>query len=350
MSSRKKIQIFYGGFKAIKGGVNSNTITLTKELEKNFDVSLYTLDNLPFLIKFFPHTIEKIVNFFFLPLGFFYKDICTRFLFKLFFDKKVDYRIFQDVYLSWNSNIPSITILHAVWSDNLQKFAIKKKKLEKLKQKEINKINSIKHPVCTVSTEYKNYILKKHFFNNIKNEMNVVELGIKKNSVIIRNKQKQKKLIYIGSLEKRKNIFFLLRVFHKIYKYNQKYRLTIIGKGPDEYQLKGIVKKLKLPVKFLGNKNHKEIFNELSKHNIYTHTSIKESFSLSLLEAKIAGLSTVAYKYLQVPKNFIDYGVNEFSENKWFNTIINIKKKPIKFKYKKYLINNMVNRLLKIAK
>ena len=350
MSSKKKIQIFYGGFKAIKGGVNSNSMTLTKELEKNFDVSLYTLDNLPFLIKFFPHTIEKIVNFFFLPLGFYYKDICTRFLFKLFFDKKVDYRIFQDVCLSWNSTIPSITILHAVWSDNLQKFSIKKKKLEKLKQKEINKINSIKHPICTVSTEYKNYILKKHFFNNIKNKINVVELGIKKNSVIIKNKQKPKKIIYVGALEIRKNVFFLLRVFHKIYEYDQKFRLTIIGKGPDEYQLKDFVKKLKLPVKFLGYKNHKEIFNELSKHSIYIHTSLKESFSLSLLEAKIAGLSTVAYKHLQVPKNFIDYGVNEFSENKWFNTIINIKKKPIKFKYKKYLINNMVNRLLKIAK
>ena len=114
--------------------------------------------------------------------------------------------------------------------------------------------------------------------------------------------------------------------------------------------MKDFVKKLKLPVKFLGYKNHKEIFNELSKHSIYIHTSLKESFSLSLLEAKIAGLSTVAYKHLQVPKIFIDYGVNEFSENKWFNTIINIKKKPIKFKYKKYLINNMVNRLLKIAK
>ena len=131
MSDKKKIQIFYGGFKAIKGGVNSNSTTLTKELENFFDVSLHTLDSLPFLIKFFPHIIEKTINFFFLPLGFYYKGICTRFLFKLFFDKKVDYRIFQDVYLSWNSNIPSITILHAVWSDNLQKFSIKKKKIRK---------------------------------------------------------------------------------------------------------------------------------------------------------------------------------------------------------------------------
>ena len=89
MKDKKKIQIFYGGFKFIKGGVNSNSNTLKEELQKNFDVSLYTLDNLPLLVRFFPHAIEKVVNFFFLPLGFFYKDICTSFLFKFFLIKKL---------------------------------------------------------------------------------------------------------------------------------------------------------------------------------------------------------------------------------------------------------------------
>ena len=349
MKDKKKIQIFYGGFKFIKGGVNSNSNTLKEELQKNFDVSLYTLDNLPLLVRFFPHAIEKVVNFFFLPLGFFYKDICTSFLFKFFFNKKADYRIFQDIYLSWNSSVPSTTILHAIWSDNLQKYSLKKKQLIALKKKEIIKINSIKHGICTVSAPYKYFILKKHFKNSIKNKINIVELGIKQYS-IRKQKQKQKTLIYVGALEKRKNIFFLLRVFHKIYEYDKKYSLTIIGEGPDKHKLEDIAKKLKLPVKFLGSKNHKEIFNELSKHSIYVHTSVKESFSLSLLEAKISGLSTVAYKYLEVPKNFIDYDVDEFKENKWFKKIINITRKKNNFRYKKYLIKNMANKLIKLAK
>ena len=117
----------------------------------------------------------------------------------------------------------------------------------------------------------------------------------------------------------------MLRVFNKLHKYDNKYSLTIIGSGPDESKLREIAGNYGLPVKFLGNKTTKEIFNELSKHEIYIHTSVKESFSLSLLEAKIAGLRTIAYKYLEVPKEFIDYGVDDFKEYKWFKKIISIK-------------------------
>ena len=181
---KKKIQIFYGGFVFKKGGVNSNSITLKEELQKNFDVSLYSLDSLPLFFRFFPHFVERVVNFFFLPLGFFYKDMCTGFLFKFFFNKKkTDYRIFQDINLSWNSNVPSVTMLHAIWSDNLQKYDLKKKEILELKKKEIKKINSIKHNICTVSYPYKKFILEEHFFNKIKKNFKVVELGIKKYSV-----------------------------------------------------------------------------------------------------------------------------------------------------------------------
>jgi glycosyltransferase involved in cell wall biosynthesis len=172
---------------------------------------------------------------------------------------------------------------------------------------------------------------------------------IKKNSVK-KNKRIKKSLIYVGSLEKRKNIFFLINVFYKLYKYDKKYLLTIIGNGPEEAQIKKITKTLKLPVKFLGSKNNDEVLDELDKHSIYVHTSIKESFSLSLLEAKVSGLITVAYKYLQIPNNFVDYPVDEFEENKWFKKKIRIKRNNKKFKYKKYLISNMANKLLKIAK
>ena len=147
---KKTIQIFYGGFKFVKGGVNSHSKAIADVLEKNYEVKLITLDNLSIVIRFLPHLVEKIVNFFSLPMGFYYKGICTKILFKLFFNSKCDYRIFEDIYITWNSNIPSITILHAVWSDNLQKFSIKDEHIKKLKYKEIKVINSIQHPVSTV--------------------------------------------------------------------------------------------------------------------------------------------------------------------------------------------------------
>ena len=94
MNKKKSIQIFYGGFKFVKGGVNSHSISLKEELKENFDVNLITLDNLSIFVRFLPHLVERIVNFFFLPLGFYYKGICTKILFKLFFNNNCNYRIY----------------------------------------------------------------------------------------------------------------------------------------------------------------------------------------------------------------------------------------------------------------
>ena len=344
---KKKIQIFYGGFKFVKGGVNSHSILLKDSLSKKFDVSLITLDDLSLLVRFLPHLIEKIINFFYLPMGFYYKGRLTQILFKFFFNKKCDYRIFEDIYISWNSNTPSLTIIHAVWSDNLQKYNLKKNFFQKLKNKEVKTINSIKHSICTVSEPYRKYLINKHFNHNIKKNISIVELGIKKINYIHKKKLNLKSLIYVGSLEARKNITFLFKVFKKIYQHDKSYKLTIIGDGPDKISLQKFKKKYNLPIKFLGNKNQDEIFKELKKHGIYIHTSVKESFSLSLLEAKISGLVTIAYNKLEVPKEFIDIGVNNFNLNNWFNKIIFFKKiNNKKFNSKKFLINNSSKKLI----
>lgn len=348
MSKKKSIQIFYGGFKFIKGGVNSHSISLKEEFKDKFNVSLITLDDLSIFVRFLPHLVERIVNFFFLPLGFYYKGICTRILFKLFFNNNCNYRIFEDIYISWNSNVPSITMLHAVWSDNLQKYKINKNDFEKLKKKEIKIINEINHPVCTVSDPYRQFIINKHFSKKILKKISIIELGINKFNKISKKISIPNSLIYVGSLESRKNIFFLFKLFNKLYKINQNYKLTIIGDGPDKKELIKYRNKNNLPIRFLGNKNQKEIFNELYKHEIYIHTSIKESFSLSLLEAKFSGLITIAYKNLEVPKEFIDIGIDNFDVNNWINKIIYRKKNKInKINLKKYLLKNTAKKLLK---
>ena len=84
MTIKKSVQIFYGGFRFVKGGVNIHSNLLEKELKKKFNVTLISLDNVPFPFKYLPHLIEKFINLFSLPLGYFYKGIITRFLFKFF--------------------------------------------------------------------------------------------------------------------------------------------------------------------------------------------------------------------------------------------------------------------------
>ena len=52
-------------------------------------------------------------------------------------------------------------------------------------------------------------------------KINIVELGI--NDFTIKKKRLKKSLIYVGALEKRKNVFFMLQVFNKLYNYDNKY-------------------------------------------------------------------------------------------------------------------------------
>lgn len=348
---KKKLFIYYGGFKSLKGGVISNSYSLKKELQNFFDVKLICLDDLPFYLRYFPHILEKIINLFFMPVGFYYKGIITKNLYKLLFSKNAQYRIFQDIYLSWNSNIPSLTFMHAVWSDNLQQYNFKDKNLNYLKNKEIYKINNINHSLCTVSVPYKNFILKKHFSNKIKKNINVVELGItndfKKKIVSSIN---NKSLIYVGALEVRKNIFFLIDVFNKLYSLDNNYTLTIIGDGPQKTSLIDYASKMNLPINFLGSKSTSDVIKELLKNRIYIHTSVKESFSLSILEAKMLGLITVASKNIQVPKDFVDIKLKNFDAMKWSHRILKINYKLKKFNKKKYLLANTVKKIIKLLK
>lgn len=351
MRPKKNVQIFYGGFKSVKGGVNIHSNLLKKELKKKFKVSLISLDSIPFPFKYLPHIIEKIVNLFSLPLGYFYKGKFTKIMFKFFFDKETDFRIFEDIYISWNSKIPSVTMLHAVWSDNLQKFLLKPEKIYQLKSKELYKINSINHPIAVVSQPYLNYIKKYHFKNKIKKKLKTIELGIEK--IKIKYKPKKKTIIYVGALETRKNIFLMLRIFKDVYELNKKYRLTIIGTGPDKKNALNFCNKHRLPVKFKGNRKTHEVIKELQKAQIYLHTSSKESFSISLLEAKMSGLTTIAYKYLEVPKSFIDIGIEDFKVNSWSKKILNLDKNSRlnkKFNSKRYLISNTARKLINVAK
>ena len=50
---KKTIQIFYGGFKFVKGGVNSHSKSIADVFKKNYNVQLITLDNLSIFIRFY---------------------------------------------------------------------------------------------------------------------------------------------------------------------------------------------------------------------------------------------------------------------------------------------------------
>jgi len=316
----KSAIIYYPGFLSRVGGAFFHARNVETELRTlGWDVTVITLDSLPLWCRYAPHLLQIAGNAVYMPFGFLFKSNLIKFLFRRLFDRKADLRIFEDAYVAWNSEIPTITMLHAVWSDNLQAFSVETDRLEKFKACEAEKINGLHHPVVTVSYPYRKYIADEHFAERLSKKIDVVELGRDQSEFqdVQSDNRDRKSIVYSGVLEARKNLFFLFDVFKALREIDPEFKLTIIGDGPDRHRLMEASRIHKLSVKFLGKLSYEGVAAELQRHAIYLHTSVKESFSYSLLEAKLAGLKTCAYAKLQVPEEFIDRPIEEFSVDAW---------------------------------
>lgn len=326
------------------GGAFFHARNIERELTQiGWRVEIITLDNLPVIFRYLPHLLEKLVNWLYAPLGFLYKAYVTKLLYKLFFDKKADVRVFEDIYLSWDSDIPSVSVLHAVWSDNIQAYTVSEAKQQRFRNHEAKIINKIGHPVVTVSYPYRDYIVNEHFKGMLTKKIDVIELGVDQAKFSGSNdaRRLKKSIVYCGTLEARKNLFFLLDLFKAIYEEDSEYSLTIIGDGPDRGRMEAYANGNNLPVRFLGRLDNDNVLPELYQHEIYMHTSVKESFSYSLLEAKMAGLKTCAYAKLQIPAEFIDLGFDTFDVEEWSRGILNIRPELCEFDGSKYTAERM---------
>lgn len=103
-------------------------------------------------------------------------------------------------------------------------------------------------------------------------------------------------ILFIGRLEGRKGLKYLLRAFSLLTQENPRVSLVIAGDGPDREKLEELVRDLSLPrVKFLGYVSEAEKLNLLSKADLFcSPATFGESFGIVLLEAMATGLVTVA--------------------------------------------------------
>lgn len=343
-----KVNIYYAGFVHRVGGAYFHVVNLSKGLKENgFDVTIVTLDDLPIFIRYIPHVFQKLGNFLNFPMGFVYKQNLIKYFFKYRYQNNSDIEIFEDIYTYWKSSKKSVVVLHAIWSDNLQTHDISEAQRLKLEARESEIINNIDSSVVTVSQPYKKFIVSRLQKHGLVKNLEVVELGVDIDKFKAK-KNINNSIVFVGSLEARKNIKFLLQVFKKLRLLGD-YTLTLVGDGPDEIALKNFVAKLNLQkVSFLGRLSYDEVMKELVNHQYYLHTSTKESFSYSLLEAKLSGLTTIAFSGLEVPPEFIDIKMESFDLDEWVDKIFESRVRSSEFKYEKFSYKNMTKQTLDI--
>jgi glycosyltransferase involved in cell wall biosynthesis len=93
-----------------------------------------------------------------------------------------------------------------------------------------------------------------------------------------------KLFLYVGRLEKYKNIHFAIRAMKYL---PNEYKFYIIGKGPFENALRNLAQSLKLEdrVIFLGYQPDEVVYRWLSTCNLFVHLSEIEAFGMTCIEA-----------------------------------------------------------------
>jgi glycosyltransferase involved in cell wall biosynthesis len=353
MAKFRKAIIYYGGFAFRGGGAFMHAKIMRTELERDgWLVELITLENLPWPVRYLPHLVANVLNHVWPPMGYFYKDRMTGFFYKRLFGGGAQLLIFEDIYLSWNSSIPSVALVHAVWSDNLHSIKANASGVKRLIKAEGKVIDSINHPMITVSDAYRTSLIENHAGSPKLGAICVVPSGLDLDAFAFSGDQQRaaKSLVYCGSMEPRKNVRFLFEVFKQLHALDADYRLTIIGDGPDWEHLEAFALQHALPVKFCGRLTRDDVIAELRRHSLYVHPSVKESFSFALLEAKLTGLKTIAAKGLEVPVEFIDVQVASFQVDDWLSAIRRAEHEaPKKFDAHAYSSRRMMQNTLALA-
>jgi phosphatidyl-myo-inositol alpha-mannosyltransferase len=103
-------------------------------------------------------------------------------------------------------------------------------------------------------------------------------------------------ILYVGRLEKRKGVIYLLKAYAAIAATNPNISLVLAGNGDQRIGLEAYVDDKKIPrVSFLGFVSEKEKLDLLHKATIFCSPALYgESFGIVLLEAMASGTVTVA--------------------------------------------------------
>lgn len=103
-------------------------------------------------------------------------------------------------------------------------------------------------------------------------------------------------ILYIGRLERRKGVQYLLKAYGQLAQDNPAIKLIIAGDGPERERLELLAEDLKLPnVNFLGYISEDLKMKLLAESDLFCSPAVfGESFGIVLLEAMASGLVCVA--------------------------------------------------------
>lgn len=205
----------------------------------------------------------------------------------------------------------------------------------------------------------------KEWFKNTNVEIRRVE-NILNNSSDKNSKLNNNAIIAVGRLDPIKGFSSLIKVMNIALKENPDLKLYLLGDGAEKEKLYQEIKEYQIEKNIImpGFVSAEEVTKYMLMSDIYIMTSEKECFPMVILEAFNCGLSVISFDILTGPKELVKNDHNGYLiENRnceamaiKINSIIHDSKKlkqlskNAKDDSKKYLIDNIIKKWLKILK
>lgn len=140
----------------------------------------------------------------------------------------------------------------------------------------------------------------------------------------------KKQILYVGKLEERRNLYFLVDVFSKLKEKDSEYKFVIIGNGEKEYKDR-FLSSIKEDIKN-GNIEYHEKLEQVELVKYYRNSSFfvlasqYEIFGMVLLEAMFFGTPVISSvnggSTTLIQNGYNGYVMEEFDSDKWAKCIL----------------------------
>jgi len=132
----------------------------------------------------------------------------------------------------------------------------------------------------------------------------VIYPGIDESLLKVKKKTDENLLLSVGRFFPAKRIELVIKAFAEIVKEKPRTKLVLIGTGPEEQNLKILVKNLGLNVLFKGEVSERQLYDYYARAKLTIYTPIREMFGMVPLESTATGTPVVGVKggYTEVLK------------------------------------------------
>ena len=158
--------------------------------------------------------------------------------------------------------------------------------------------------IITVSEFSKSEIIK--HYPKAKNKIEVIHLGIDKKFKKLKNIKKKNQILYVGSLNERKNFSGVIKVYELLN--NKNLKLVIVGNFSNNFNINDDNKKLlenaykNKNIEFKQNINNDELVKIYNESKLLLFPSFYEGFGLAPLEAMACGTPVITSNVSSLPE------------------------------------------------